>query len=98
MDPTRKEQLLLPHEVCDRYRGKLTIKALANMRSLGNGPAYMKIGRRIFYPTEDLRIWEAARIKSKAGNAAAPSRKPSPQPPAPPVKWVTVGDLAGRRS
>lgn len=39
----------------------LTVKALAIMRSLGNGPAFFKLGGKCFYMREDLDAWVASR-------------------------------------
>jgi hypothetical protein len=44
-----------------RYNGKVSSKTLANWRSTGNGPAYVKIGGRVMYPLERVEEWEAAR-------------------------------------
>lgn len=60
------DRFLTVDELCIRYKGKLTEKALANMRSAGKGPPYIKVGRKILYPMDALRTWEAARLKSKA--------------------------------
>ncbi len=35
----------------------LTPKSLAIMRSLGNGPEFMKLGKKCFYQREDLDAW-----------------------------------------
>lgn len=35
----------------------LTVKSLALMRSLGNGPAFFKLGKKCFYQREDLDAW-----------------------------------------
>ena len=38
------DAFLTPEELCVRYEGKFTPKALANMRSQGKGPPYIKVG------------------------------------------------------
>lgn len=35
----------------------LTVKSLSLMRSLGNGPAFFKLGKKCFYQREDLDAW-----------------------------------------
>lgn len=39
----------------------LTVKSLAIMRSLGNGPAFFKLGKKCFYQREDLDAWIQSR-------------------------------------
>lgn len=35
----------------------VSAKTLANWRSNGFGPAYIKIGNRVYYPISDLKEW-----------------------------------------
>lgn len=56
--------LLTPHEVSARYRNKIKVKTLANWRSNGEGPKYVKIGGAVLYPVEELEQWERKRIIS----------------------------------
>lgn len=35
----------------------MSVKTLANWRSNGFGPAYIKIGNRVLYPISDLEEW-----------------------------------------
>ncbi len=51
----------LDTENAARYLG-LSPKTLAMMRSQGNGPRYVKVGR-IFYFLEDLQVWISDRPK-----------------------------------
>lgn len=39
----------------------LSPKSLAIMRSLGNGPAFFKLGKKCFYQREDLDAWIQSR-------------------------------------
>jgi len=39
----------------------VTPKSMAIMRSLGNGPAFFKLGKKCFYQREDLDAWIASR-------------------------------------
>jgi len=41
--------------------GIISSKYLANLDSLGTGPARMRIGRKIAYRTEDLLAWLESR-------------------------------------
>jgi hypothetical protein len=74
------DEYLTPGGLSERYKAKLSTKALANMRSEGKGPPFIKIGRKILYPLADVRAWEAARLRlssrpnpSAASNHAAPA-------------------------
>lgn len=54
-------QYLTPGELVERYKRTITIRTLANWRSIGDGPRYTKIGGRVLYPMEGVTCWEAAR-------------------------------------
>lgn len=42
-------------------RWSVSQKYLANSRSAGQGPAYLKIGKSVLYAIEDVRAYEQAR-------------------------------------
>lgn len=46
-------------------------KSLALMRSLGNGPEFIKLGKRCFYQRETLDAW----IQSRRASSTADYRK-----------------------
>jgi len=54
-------EFLTPAEVASRYQGKITIRTLANWRSSGTGPPFVKIGGRILYKIEMVLEWEHRR-------------------------------------
>lgn len=54
---------LTPTEVSERFKGHITVKTLANWRSLKAGPPFLKVGDRILYEKVSLEIWEDARNK-----------------------------------
>lgn len=54
-------QYLTPAELVERYKRTITIRTLANWRSIGEGPKYTKIGGRVLYPVDGVMAWEAAR-------------------------------------
>ncbi len=59
---TRPEaaEILTPTEVCERYR--LRLRTLERMRVSGDGPAFVRVGRRrILYRALDVERWLAAR-------------------------------------
>jgi hypothetical protein len=61
-------QYLTPAELIERYKKTITIRTLANWRSIGEGPKYTKIGGRVLYPMDGVTSWEASRtLGVKAG-------------------------------
>ena len=54
-------RFLSAEELAGRYSGKVSVKTLANWRSTGTGPAYTKIGGRVFYALDDVERWELQR-------------------------------------
>ena len=52
---------LTPKEVCERYRGSVSIGTLANWRSAGISPPYIKLGGKVVYDEEALVEWEKRR-------------------------------------
>jgi hypothetical protein len=57
--PTK--EFFTPSELVDRYKGKITVRTLANWRSAGISPPFTKIGGRILYPVVELVKWEERR-------------------------------------
>ena len=55
------KEYLTPSELVARYKSKITIRTLANWRSLGISPPYTKIGGRILYRLSDILEWEKKR-------------------------------------
>jgi hypothetical protein len=45
-------------EVAERYRGVVSVGTLRNWRALQAGPAFVKIGKAILYPVDELSAWE----------------------------------------
>ncbi len=45
-------------EVSERYRGEISIGTLRNWRSMRVGPAFVKIGKAILYPVDQLDVWD----------------------------------------
>lgn len=52
---------LTPTEVSERFRGRISVRTLANWRYLGTGPKFTRLGGRILYPIEALDEWEQKR-------------------------------------
>lgn len=61
---------LRPDELAARWRGAISEKTLANWRSIGYGPKYLKLGNRVVYPLADIERWETAQSRSPAERQA----------------------------
>lgn len=59
-------QYLTPTELAARYKGRITVRTLANWRSTKNGPRFTKIGGRVLYPVDAVIEWEKSRTQSDA--------------------------------
>lgn len=55
--------LLTPQDLCERYKGKISLRTLANWRSEGSGPSFTKIGGRVFYALDAVLRWEKDRTR-----------------------------------
>lgn len=53
---------LLPKEAADRLR--VTVGCLSNWRTAGNGPKFIKFGRRVLYPVVELEAFEQKHLRS----------------------------------
>jgi hypothetical protein len=51
-------KFLTPEEVSERYRGHVTVGTLRNWRSMRTGPAFVKIGKAVLYPVDELDKWD----------------------------------------
>lgn len=49
---------LTVEEVVERYRGAVTVGTLDNWRAMRIGPAYIKVGKAVLYPVEELDAWD----------------------------------------
>lgn len=52
------DEFLTPYDLHKRWSRAISLKTLANWRSLGLGPPYHKIRGRILYKTDEVRHWE----------------------------------------
>lgn len=53
---------LTPDNMIVRYPGT-TRQTWASHRYRGTGPAYFKVGRKVFYRPEDVAAWEQAGVR-----------------------------------
>ena len=49
---------LTAEEVSERYRGEITVGTLRNWRALRIGPTFIKIGKAVLYPVDELDAWD----------------------------------------
>lgn len=73
---TSDPKFLTPEEVSDRYRGQVTVGTLRNWRALRIGPAFVKIGKAVLYPVDQLDAWDRKNLV--ACRAQAPDRADGP--------------------
>ena len=45
-------------EVVECYRGHISVGTLRNWRSMRIGPSFIKIGKAVLYPLEELNRWD----------------------------------------
>src|SRR5258708_37520143 len=50
--------LLTLNEVIERYRGQISEGTLRNWRSMRVGPSFLKVGKAVLYPREELDRWD----------------------------------------
>jgi hypothetical protein len=51
-------KFLTPEEVSQRYRGEITVGTLRNWRAMRIGPTFVKIGKAVLYPVDELDTWD----------------------------------------
>ena len=51
-------KFLTPEEVTERYRGGVSVGTLRNWRAMRIGPSFVKIGKAVLYPIEELEAWD----------------------------------------
>jgi hypothetical protein len=53
---------LMLNEVVERYRGQISEGTLRNWRSIRISPSFIKIGKAILYPLEELDLWDPGNL------------------------------------
>ncbi len=51
-------KFLTPEEVAERYRGGISVGTLRNWRAMRLGPSFVKVGKTVLYPADDLDAWD----------------------------------------
>lgn len=65
--------LLTTAEVSERYGGKISTRTLANWRSQGKGPKFLKLQGKVLYPLDEIVAWENNSRYSSTSNYRAAS-------------------------
>ena len=65
-------KFLTAEEVSERYRGEITVGTLRNWRAMRIGPTFLKIGKAVLYPVDELEAWDQKNMVSC--RVARPSR------------------------
>jgi Helix-turn-helix domain len=59
---------LTAEEVAQRYRGAVSVGTLRNWRAMRVGPAFVKIGKAVLYPVDELDAWDKRNMVSCRGS------------------------------
>jgi hypothetical protein len=49
-------------KLSNRYRGQISEGTLRNWRSMRVGPSFLKIGKAVLYPVEELDRWDRGKL------------------------------------
>lgn len=60
-------RFLTPQELSNRWSGSIGVTTLANWRSRGRGPQYVKVGGRVLYPAAKVAEWEEHNMAAGTG-------------------------------
>ncbi len=52
------KKFLTAAEVSARYRDEITVGTLRNWRAMRIGPGFVKIGKAVLYPLDELDAWD----------------------------------------
>jgi hypothetical protein len=63
---------LTPEEVSERYRGEISVGTLRNWRVARIGPTFIKIGKAVLYPVDELDAWDRKNLVVCRSPVAAP--------------------------
>jgi hypothetical protein len=53
-----ERKYLTAEEVSERYRGGISVGTLRNWRAMRIGPTFIKIGKAVLYPIDELEVWD----------------------------------------
>lgn len=66
---TEEKRYLTPAELVDRWGGAIGRGTLANWRTQGRGPDFVKFGGRVLYPVARVEAYETSSLKGANDNA-----------------------------
>lgn len=66
------DKYLTPEEVSARYRGEISAGTLRNWRVARIGPTFIKIGKAVLYPVDELDAWDRKNLVVCRSPVAAP--------------------------
>jgi hypothetical protein len=61
-------------QLAARWEGAVTTGTLANWRSQGRGPSFVKVGSKVLYPVDKLEEWERLQLRAANDNKQADNR------------------------
>lgn len=70
-EPDTPDYFITPDELVSRYKGRISVKTLANWRTKGGGPDYTKIGGKIMYRLSAVTEWERLRTYGSTAQRVA---------------------------
>jgi len=53
-----ERKYLTAEEVSERYRRSVSVGTLRNWRAMRVGPPFIKIGKAVLYPIDELEAWD----------------------------------------
>lgn len=70
-----ERKFFTPEEVAERYRGGISVGTLRNWRAMRLGPSFVKIGKAVLYPVDELDAWdEKNRVECRASKRSIEHR------------------------
>ena len=66
VDSVEPEELTAPEKVAKQLG--VTAQTLANWRSEGSGPRFVKVGRLVYYRRSDVSAWLAKQLREPGGS------------------------------
>lgn len=61
------QRFLTPQDLSNHWSNSISVMTLANWRSRGRGPQYVKVGGRVLYPAAKVAEWEEHNMAAGTG-------------------------------
>lgn len=65
-------RFLTADEVSHRYRGEVSVGTLRNWRAMRVGPTFVKIGKAVLYPIDQLEAWDQRNLVTCRASRGSP--------------------------